>query len=109
MMRQDHADLIHLPVDEAVALKYERGLLKYRTVDEPFRGEPLLELHDECLDGLAYAAVAAGQGAHTDTIREHLTSALTLVRSLIRPKPPHSVSCVDPAGQKSSDSEAPEA
>lgn len=98
----NHLDLHELPLSEAVDIKFSRGRGEYReSEDEPFKGNPLHELHDEGLDGIAYARVALG-GCVTDqdtldvqAIRYHFEQAVILARRLIRrAKPPHSKNCV---------------
>ena len=93
-MKQNHEDLIALPVDEAVTLKFERGIAQYRSADEDFVGDPLRELHDECLDAFAYALVAQMNGVDVDEVLAYLYWALIETRALIHPsKPPHSIDC----------------
>ena len=74
---------LSLPIEEACRLKFEQGRSEYRNPAEPFVGDPLAELHDECLDALCYANEAERQGVDVASLREDLLSALVRTRMLM--------------------------
>ena len=74
---------LSLPIEEACRLKFEQGRSEYRNPDEPFVGDPLAELHDECLDALCYANEAERQGVDVDLLREDLLNVLVRTRVLM--------------------------
>ena len=56
-------EYIHLPLKEALQLKFERGRAKHRQNDQnEFRGDPIEELFQECLDAMNYCDEATRQG-----------------------------------------------
>ena len=74
---------LSLPIEEACRLKFEQGRSEYRKPDEPFVGDPLAELHDECLDALCYANEAERQGVDVDSLRGDLLNVLVRTRMLL--------------------------
>ena len=72
-------DLLDLPLEEALTQRWEQGMAEYRQPDEPFVGDPVVELHNEGLDALNYVAVIEKNGADFDIIHELRRCALEIV------------------------------
>ncbi|MEN6533917.1 MAG: hypothetical protein ABFD89_09660 [Bryobacteraceae bacterium] len=73
-------DLIELPVAEAKRLKHEIGRLKYG--GDQFVGNPLVELFDECLDGMNYCDECIRRGLPLQTIKGQLLTMAERVKAL---------------------------
>lgn len=77
--------LIELPIMEALLLKSEKGrLAKGRRIDQPFDGDPLLELFEECLDAMNYCKEAILQGIDLGHRRQDFMSIAIEVQRLFR-------------------------
>ena len=77
--------LIELTVHEARELKSEAGREKYRPNGGEFVGDPLVELFEECLDGITYCdeAIRRGYSWHTlDQIRTEFIAAALKVQTV---------------------------
>ncbi len=71
--------LIHLPIEEARAVKWHRGRELYGPT---FVGHPLRELDEELLDAMNYAEEAARQGFPMEGIVEDLRSLCEQIRAI---------------------------
>lgn len=60
--------LWQLPLDEAKRTRWEQGMSSLRRPDEPFVGDPLVELHEELIDALNYYDEAVRQYAYHDIV-----------------------------------------
>jgi len=74
-------DLIHLPIEEALAAKWRRGREHYGPV---FIGHPLEELDEELLDAMNYAEEAARRGFPIAGIPEDLRRLCERIRAIYR-------------------------
>lgn len=75
---------IHLPIDEALASKWERGAERYGT---EFVGHPLEELDEELLDAINYVREAERQGWYMGGMDGSLRRLRDLVRGVYHQTP----------------------
>lgn len=71
--------LIHLPIDEARAVKWRRGRERYGSA---FIGHPLEELDEELLDAMNYAEEATRRGFEMGGIPEDLQRLCERIRAI---------------------------
>lgn len=71
--------LIHLPIEEARAVKWKRGRERYGPV---FIGHPLVELDEELLDAMNYAEEATRSGFDMAGIPEDLRRLCERIRAI---------------------------
>jgi len=71
--------LIHLPIERARAVKWQRGRERYGPV---FIGHPLEELDEELLDAMNYAEEGARRGFPMGGILEDLRRLCERVRAV---------------------------
>ena len=86
-------DLVKVPILDACAFRWEQGRKEYRKADEPFQGDPMLELHAELLDAINYLNEAERQGVKVEGIRHVTLQALVQTRWHLRPGPPQGRDC----------------
>jgi hypothetical protein len=73
--------LIHLPIEQARAVKWRHGRERYGPV---FTGDPLEELDEELLDAMNYAEEAARRGFPMAQIAEDLRRLCDRTRAIYR-------------------------
>jgi len=83
MDASDHSDLMKLDVDQAIAVKFQRGREKYGSA-EWVGPEPIVAAHDELLDAAVYIGLERMTANGDDERARALEALMRIVLDAIR-------------------------